>query len=228
MVDVIISALADKISTDPEASLLRGEVLGNLTDGGAIDTMADPTTADWHDGKHHATALTGWGPITCILLADMFGLGALTLPSDIARLGYVASVFTRIITRTHHSRWAPGIAAITLCGVGMVYTGVLFTRLATSQPRTGKFDDWGSAAFGRAGRLAVYIVVYGAIMGEPTVFQITCVEVGHLTIPPKDDLIMTCVCSPIQGTARVFFSFMHLLCTHLENVVCVHWFSSST
>ncbi len=55
--------------------------------------------------------------------------------------------------------------------------GVLFTRLAVSQPRTGKFDDWGSAAYGRAGRIAVYIMVYGAIMGEPTVFQITCVEV---------------------------------------------------
>lgn len=124
----------------------------------------------------------------------MFGLGALTLPADIARLG-----------------WAPGLAAIGLAGVGMIYTGtlqttrlsslnnyviiersppppgVLFTRLATSQPRTGKFDDWGSAAYGRAGRLAVYTVVYGAIMGEPTVFQITCVEVGRM--------LVTCGCN---------------------------------
>lgn len=132
------------------------EVSGTLTDAGDIDAL-EPAC---DDAKHRPAALTGWGPITCILLADMFGLGALTLPSDLARLG-----------------WAPGLGAIVLAGAGMLYTGLLFTRLAISQPRTGKFDDWGFAAYGRAGRLAVYVVVYGAIMGEPTVFQITCVEV---------------------------------------------------
>lgn len=86
-------------------SLLSHELSGNLTEGGDIDTENPSST--WHDAKHQPTTLTGWVPIAGILLADMFGLGALTLPSALARLG-----------------WAPGLGAIILAGVSMVYTGV--------------------------------------------------------------------------------------------------------
>lgn len=75
---------------------------------GDIDAHGDPEAGGWHDAKHHAAPLTGWGITTFILLADMFGLGSLTLPSDLARLG-----------------WILGIGAIVLAGVGMMYTGVL-------------------------------------------------------------------------------------------------------
>ncbi len=85
---------------------LVSDVSGNLTESGDVDVHADPETGGWQDAKHHAAPLTGWGITTFILLADMLGLGSLTLPGDLARLG-----------------WITGIGSILLAGLGMMYTG---------------------------------------------------------------------------------------------------------
>lgn len=54
-------------------------------------------------------------PLSLALIAgDMFGLGTLTLPADFARLG-----------------WIPAIAIMLICLCGMLYSGRLFTLLAT-------------------------------------------------------------------------------------------------
>lgn len=46
------------------------------------------------------------------MVAEMFGLGILTLPADFARLG-----------------WAVGLAIVLLFCLGMIYSGVLFAQL---------------------------------------------------------------------------------------------------
>ena len=48
----------------------------------------------------------------------MFGLGALSLPGAVARLGL----------------W-PALAALALCCLGVMYSGRLFARLAVAFPR---------------------------------------------------------------------------------------------
>lgn len=96
---------------------------------------------------------------TFILLGDMFGLGTLTLPADFARLG-----------------WAVALPVIGLCALGMLYSGVLFGRLATHLPSTRAFDQLGSAAFGAHGKRMVYATVYLTILFEPVIFHLTCME----------------------------------------------------
>ncbi|KAL3133625.1 hypothetical protein ABBQ32_008143 [Trebouxia sp. C0010 RCD-2024] len=89
----------------------------------------------------------------------MFGLGTLTLPADFARLG-----------------WAVALPVIGLCALGMLYSGVLFGRLATHLPSTRAFDQLGSAAFGAHGKRMVYATVYLTILFEPVIFHLTCME----------------------------------------------------
>ena len=96
---------------------------------------------------------------TAVLLGDMFGLGTLTLPADFARLG-----------------WAVALPVIGLCALGMVYSGVLFGRLASHLPNSRAFDQLGSAAFGAQGKRMVYATVYLTILFEPVIFQLTCME----------------------------------------------------
>lgn len=89
----------------------------------------------------------------------MFGLGTLTLPADFARLG-----------------WAVAVPVTLICAAGMVYSGVLFSRLAKALPASRAFDDIGSAAFGATGRRLVYATVYLTILFEPVIFHLTCME----------------------------------------------------
>ena len=96
---------------------------------------------------------------TFVLLGDMFGLGTLTLPADFARLG-----------------WAVALPVMALCATGMVYSGVLFGRLASHLPNSRAFDQLGSAAFGAQGRRMVYATVYLTILFEPVIFHLTCME----------------------------------------------------
>lgn len=96
---------------------------------------------------------------TFILLGDMFGLGTLTLPADFARLG-----------------WAVALPVIVLCALGMVYSGILFGRLASHLPNSRAFDHLGTAAFGAQGKRMVYATVYLTILFEPVIFHLTCME----------------------------------------------------
>lgn len=89
----------------------------------------------------------------------MFGLGTLTLPADFARLG-----------------WAVALPVIALCALGMVYSGVLFGRLASHLPSSHAFDQLGVAAFGAHGKRMVYATVYLTILFEPVIFHLTCME----------------------------------------------------
>jgi len=102
---------------------------------------------------------THWVLTTFILLGDMFGLGTLTLPADFARLG-----------------WAVALPVIALCALGMVYSGVLFGRLASHLPSSHAFDQLGVAAFGAHGKRMVYATVYLTILFEPVIFHLTCME----------------------------------------------------
>ncbi|GAB4818791.1 hypothetical protein N2152v2_005837 [Parachlorella kessleri] len=84
---------------------------------------------------------------------------ALALPADYARLG-------------------PGVAtgALAVCTLGVWYSGLLFARLATAFPRVEVFDQFGKAAFGRAGQRLVFATIYACILITPVIFQITCTE----------------------------------------------------
>lgn len=89
----------------------------------------------------------------------MFGLGTLTLPANFARLG-----------------WAVAVPIIFICALGMVYSGVLFGRLAKALPSSRAFDDIGAAAYGATGRRLVYATIYLTILLEPVIFHLTCME----------------------------------------------------
>ncbi|KAK9902167.1 hypothetical protein WJX75_006684 [Coccomyxa subellipsoidea] len=96
---------------------------------------------------------------TFIMLGDMLGLGALTLPSVFARLG-----------------WVPALVIMTVCAIGTIYSGRLFTLLVEKVPNASVFDDLGGAAMGVWGRRLVYCTVYLTIMGEPIIFHLTSME----------------------------------------------------
>jgi vesicular inhibitory amino acid transporter len=93
------------------------------------------------------------------MLADMFGLGTLSLPADYARLG-----------------WAPALAFTVLFALGDVYTGVIYQRLSLAVPRAKVFDQIGYAAHGRVGQILVFCTIYLTILGEPIIFHLTCME----------------------------------------------------
>ena len=117
-----------------------------------VESVAHRTVPVGHVGTH-------WVFTTFVLLGDMFGLGTLTLPADFARLG-----------------WAVALPVIAICALGMVYSGVLFGRLAMHLPSSHAFDQLGIAAFGAHGKRMVYATVYLTILFEPVIFQLTCME----------------------------------------------------
>ena len=122
-------------------------------------TYADDVESGGHKGISGGHTGTHWILTTFVLLGDMFGLGTLTLPADFARLG-----------------WAVALPVITVCALGMVYSGILFGRLATHLPASRAFDQLGAAAFGASGKRMVYATVYLTILFEPVIFHLTCME----------------------------------------------------
>jgi len=120
---------------------------------------AEDVESGGHKGISAGHTGTHWILTTCVLLGDMFGLGTLTLPADFARLG-----------------WAVALPVIIICALGMVYSGILFGRLATHLPASHAFDQLGAAAFGASGKRMVYATVYLTILFEPVIFHLTCME----------------------------------------------------
>ena len=96
---------------------------------------------------------------TLILLGDMFGLGALSLPSVFARLG-----------------WLPATFLLLLFSAATVYSGRLFALLCALAPRARVFDDYGALALGDWGRRLTYLGVYLCIFFEPPIFAVTVAE----------------------------------------------------
>eukprot|EP00775_Hariotina_reticulata_P008889 gene8889-9067_t len=92
-------------------------------------------------------------------MADMFGLGALSLPGDLARLG-----------------WLPGLSCLFFFAATDIYSGVVYQRLTMVCPNAMVFDEIGRAAMGTAGSALVYVTVYLTILCEPIIFHLTCVE----------------------------------------------------
>lgn len=122
-------------------------------------TYAEDVESGGHKGISAGHTGTHWILTTFVLLGDMFGLGTLTLPADFARLG-----------------WAVALPVIIICALGMVYSGILFGRLATHLPASHAFDQLGAAAFGASGKRMVYATVYLTILFEPIIFHLTCME----------------------------------------------------
>ncbi len=120
---------------------------------------AEDVESGGHKGVSAGHSGTHWILTTFVLLGDMFGLGTLTLPADFARLG-----------------WAVALPVIIICALGMVYSGILFGRLATHLPASHAFDQLGAAAFGASGKRMVYATVYLTILFEPVIFHLTCME----------------------------------------------------
>lgn len=133
-----------------------------------------------------------------VLLADMYGLGALTLPSVFARLG-----------------WLPAGAALAVAATGACYSGRLFTILARAVPNANTFCDYGSAALGATGQRLVYATVYSVILFEPPIFALTCVEAVRALAPSLSrlsaGLLVSAAVLPL-AQAR-----------HLEDVAALAW-----
>ena len=126
-----------------------------LLDGGDVDSPSRRRRRRRQSGGAGATPTA----TTLILLGDMFGLGALSLPSVFARLG-----------------WLPATALLLLFSAATVYSGRLFALLCALAPRARVFDDYGALALGRWGRRLTYLGVYLCIFFEPPIFAVTVAE----------------------------------------------------
>ncbi len=132
----------------------------------------------------------------------MFGIGALSLPSVFARLGWLVSDLLQL----YWQQACPGrlksnggnpsvfVAAgsadpllvpatpfrqvsfvlLLLFGLGCGYLGVLFSKLSVALPGAATMDEIGAAALGTTGRRLVYAVVYTTILVDPIALHITC------------------------------------------------------
>lgn len=132
---------------DNVAPLLGG---GNVDDGGETGDQPRPPPR-----RLGATPTA----TTLILLGDMFGLGALSLPSVFARFG-----------------WLPATALLLLFSAATIYSSRLFALLWRLAPRARVFDDYGALAMGKTGKRLTYLGVYLCIFFEPPIFAVTVAE----------------------------------------------------
>lgn len=132
-----------------------------LDDGGETGTAARPRPRRSSSSPSPSRGGGGATPTatTLILLGDMFGLGALSLPSVFARLG-----------------WLPATSLLILFSVSTIYSSRLFALLCRLAPRARVFDDYGSLALGNLGRKLTYLSVYLCIFFEPPIFAVTVAE----------------------------------------------------
>ncbi len=72
--------------------------------------------------------------------------------------------------------WAVALGVMALSAGGLIFSGLLFTRLGMLVPRAQTFADFGDAAMGRRGRRLVYFCVYTCIALEPVILQLICTE----------------------------------------------------
>lgn len=141
--EALLPSSFNNVHTSPSSGLRLGDQEG-------IEPEPDPR------GRRTGTH---WLLTTAILLGDMFGLGALTIPADFARLG-----------------WYLGFGSLSISALGMCYSGILFARLAGAFPRITVFDQFGKLAYGRLGQRLVFSTIYACILITPVIFQITCTE----------------------------------------------------
>lgn len=94
-----------------------------------------------------------------VMVAEMFGLGILTLPADFARLG-----------------WAIGLGLVLLFCLGTMYSGLLFAQLGAKVPNARVYEDFAAASLGKSGRWLVYCTVYLVIFLDPIIFHLTAAQ----------------------------------------------------
>lgn len=133
----------------------------------------------------------------------MFRIGALSLPSVFARLGWLVGDLVQHCWQQacpgrlqsnplgFRSVLIPAGSAdpvllpatpfrqvsfvlLLLFGLGCGYLGVLFSKLAVALPGAATMDEIGAAALGTTGRRLVYAVVYTTILVDPIALHITC------------------------------------------------------
>ena len=141
-------------------------LLDDDNDGGETGTAARPRPRRRPSSSSSPSPSRGGGlrgatptATTLILLGDMFGLGALSLPSVFARLG-----------------WLPAVSLLIIFSVSTIYSSRLFALLCRLAPRARVFDDYGSLALGNLGRKLTYLSVYLCIFFEPPIFAVTVAE----------------------------------------------------
>jgi vesicular inhibitory amino acid transporter len=91
----------------------------------------------------------------------------------------------------------------------------LFTALAAAVPRATQFCAYGKAAYGDAGRRAVYATIYLVILFEPPIFALSCVEAVRALAPSLSRLTAGAIVSAlILPLAQL---------QHLEDVAATAW-----
>lgn len=116
------------------------------------------STGQWWTSQDKSKA--SWPLTASILLGEMLGLGALALPGDLIRLG-----------------WIPGLTLLVIFCVLAMYSGVLYSRLMAAKPHVTMLDQLGAEALGkRLGRQLVFWTVYTTILIIPIIFHLTAAE----------------------------------------------------
>ena len=127
----------------------------------AAQTDTQTLCADVESAGRPAPKLrgSGWILTMFVMVAEMFGLGILTLPADFARLG-----------------WAIGLGLVLLFCLGTMYSGLLFSQLGAKVPDARVYEDFAAAALGKRGRWLVYCTVYLVIFLDPIIFHLTATQ----------------------------------------------------
>lgn len=137
--------------------------------GGATTPLTPPPLPAARTGTH-------WLLTTALMMSDMFGLGALSLPADFARLG-----------------WLPGLACMACFTTTNAYAGIIYQRLILKVPQAVIFDEIGAAAYGQLGKVLVYGTVYLTILCEPVMFQLMCMEALQQVSSPSLSQVIVCL-----------------------------------
>lgn len=94
-------------------------------------------------GERKDQKLCHWLQTTATLLTLQLGWGLWLFPADFARLG-----------------WGAALGAVVFLSSSTIYSGWMFSRLHEAVPGAVLFGDIGHKAYGAAGRVIVYVIIY--------------------------------------------------------------------
>jgi len=140
---------------------------------------------------------TEWWQSFLVILAAVIGVGVLSLPDALSRLG-----------------WIPGVTALTLCCGVSIWSGNLFTKLVLAVPHAQVLPDIVEEAFGSRGRFASTILGYVNICGGVIVYHLTASQ--SLQQLAADVPFMEC-----QPAAGALFSVMIMVPLQAQNMHAV-------
>jgi len=146
---------------------------------------------------------TEWWQSLLVILAEVIGIGVLSLPQALAELG-----------------WIPGLLAMTLGAYASWWSGQMYAQLVVAVPSAKVLADVSDAACGRCGRSATMWLGYTYIAGVGVVYHLTATEalqqmfvgIRHLECQPASGMLFALLMLvPVQARSMHAVSFISII-----------------